>query len=103
VTGASLPTLLPHRFGGAPWTILAGRFRVISGSPKSGGGLVDHETVVDVGDELLAQIISVVRSSPLPVHRKLKSLARAGKIGEMYLGQYADECADRAFTSASAP
>ena len=62
-----------------------------------------NETVVDVGDDLLAQIIAIVRSSPLPVHRKLKSLVRAGRMGEMYLGQLADECADYAFTSASHP
>jgi hypothetical protein len=56
---------------------------------------------VNLGDELLAQIVELVRSSPLPVHRKLKALVRAGKIGEMYLGPLADESADRSLMSAS--
>ena len=56
------------------------------------------ERMIDLGDELLVQIIKVVRDSPLPVARKLKTLVRAGKIGEMNLGPYADDCAYRAFS-----
>ena len=59
------------------------------------------KTQIDLGDELLAEIIEVVRNSPLPIHRKLKSLVRAGKIGEMNLGQFSDECAEAAFNSSS--
>ena len=54
------------------------------------------KTQVDLGDELLAQIIDLVRKSSLPVHRKLKALVRAGKIGEMNLGQFSDGCAELA-------
>jgi hypothetical protein len=54
---------------------------------------------VNLGDELLAQIMNLVRDSPLPAHRKIKALARAGKIGEMFLGQLADECGDVALGS----
>lgn len=59
------------------------------------------KTVIDLGDELLAEILKIVRVSPLPVHRKAKSLVRAGKIGEMYLGALADECGDAALNSSS--
>jgi hypothetical protein len=59
------------------------------------------KTQIDLGDELLAEIIDVVRKSPLPVHRKLKALVRAGKIGEMNLGQFSDECAEIALSSIS--
>jgi hypothetical protein len=54
---------------------------------------------IDLGDELLAEIVKVVQNSDLPVHRKIKSLLRAGKIGEMYVGVMSDECGDTAFTS----
>jgi hypothetical protein len=65
------------------------------------GGSVEKQassTAIDLGDELLAQIIEVVQKSPLPVHRKLKALVRAGKIGEMNLGQFSDECSEAAFS-----
>lgn len=58
-------------------------------------------TQVDLGDELLAQIIDLVKKSSLPAHRKLKALVRAGKIGEMNLGQFSDECSEVAFSSSS--
>jgi hypothetical protein len=62
---------------------------------------MENETVVNLGDELLAQIIGLVRSSPLPTHRKIKALVRAGKVGEMYLGTLADDCAGPALMSSS--
>ncbi|MGA2990095.1 MAG: hypothetical protein ABSD88_06430 [Candidatus Korobacteraceae bacterium] len=55
---------------------------------------------IDLGDELLAEIIRVVQSSPVPADRKVKTLIRAGRIGEMYLGQLGgDGSLSRAFTS----
>ena len=56
-------------------------FRRIQFTPET--PLCNRE--VDLGDELLAQIMDLVRNADLPVHRKAKSLVRAGKIGEMYL------------------
>lgn len=50
------------------------------------------DTTIDLGDELLAQIIETVRRSNVEDHRKIKALVRAGKIGEMYLGALADDC-----------
>ncbi len=50
------------------------------------------KTAIDLGDELLAEIIEIVRRSDVEHHRKVKALVRAGKIGEMYLGALADDC-----------
>jgi hypothetical protein len=57
-----------------------------------------EKTTIDLGDELLAKIMTLVKASPLPLHRKAKALVRAGKIGGMYLGPLADECAELALS-----
>ena len=45
-------------------------------------------TKVDLGDELLAEIIAVVVRSKVEYHRKVKTLVRAGKIGKCILGRW---------------
>lgn len=59
-------------------------------------------TKVDLGDELLAEIMETVRRSGAEDHRKVKALVRAGKIGEMYLGALADDCSYAALSPNSA-
>jgi len=59
-------------------------------------------TKVDLGDELLAEILETVRRSGAEDHRKVKALVRAGKIGEMYLGALADDCSYAALSPSSA-
>jgi hypothetical protein len=59
-------------------------------------------TKVDLGDDLLAEILDTVRRSGAEDHRKVKALVRAGKIGEMYLGALADDCSYAALSPSSA-
>jgi hypothetical protein len=55
---------------------------------------------IDLGDDLLMEIIRMVQKSPIPPVRKVKALIRAGKIGEMYLGVLGgDGALQKAFTS----
>jgi hypothetical protein len=55
---------------------------------------------IDLGDELLCEIVELVRCSGLETHKKAKTLARAGKIGEMYLGMLGgDDSAELALGS----
>lgn len=63
---------------------------------------MNNESRVELGDELLAKILDTVRSSDLPIARKITSLIRAGKVGEMYIGAMADDTANAALTSALA-
>ena len=55
------------------------------------------KTGIDLGDELLAQIIRLVQNSPLPALAKARSLIRAGKMAEAFCG-HGDGALERAFT-----
>lgn len=57
----------------------------------------EKTTDIDLGDNLLVEILDVVRNSALPVQRKVKALLRAGKVGEMYSGVCSDESAQSVF------
>ena len=79
-----------------------GRNKFRKSKPPQGAGFVlgvDMEMAECFGDELLTQILAVVRASELPTHRKIKSLVRAGKVGEMFIGALSDDCAEEAFKS----
>jgi hypothetical protein len=52
--------------------------------------MASKKSCIDLGDELLAEIVEVVRRSARDEPDKAKSLVRAGKIGEMYLGMLAN-------------
>jgi hypothetical protein len=55
---------------------------------------------IDLGDELLAEIIKLVQRHPGMPLCKVKTLVRAGRIAESYLGQLGgDGSLDQAFTS----
>jgi len=62
------------------------------------GNMENENRSLDLGDLLLANIFRLVRQSDYPVCAKAKSLVRAGKIGEMYLGVLADDAGDNALT-----
>jgi len=61
-----------------------------------------EKSLVPLGDPLLAEIVRLVQDSPVTPISKARALARAGKIGEMYLGVLGgDGALQRAFSSSS--
>lgn len=62
-----------------------------------------QDSGIDLGDELLVKIIAVTRAHEADFVCKAKSLVRAGKIGEMYLGVLADDCGERALATPDSP
>jgi hypothetical protein len=59
-------------------------------------------TTIDLGDELLTNILEVVKSSELPPDRKLNALLRAGEIGKL-MGTFTDGCCAIALTPSATP